>query len=74
MATVEEANEFLCGIAGDVDVLLEAAAPSMTFALVIWKKGEPANARGVAIFGPPDFKHEQPAVFRTAAQCIEEQL
>lgn len=71
MATAEEANEFLGGFASDIDTVMAPIAPHMTFAIVFWVKGQEGDADAVAIFGPPEFKSEQPTALRTAAACLE---
>lgn len=68
MATAEEANEFLGGLAAYVDdELSKASMGKYGFSLVFWKKGEPESAGGIAIMTPPDCQLDQRAALLRAS-------
>lgn len=67
MATHEQANEYLGGLAADVDESLSKVAPAYTFALTFWLRGEPDNAKAMAIMTPPVAQAEQRIALLRAA-------
>lgn len=72
MATADEANDYLGSLAAGVDESLSVVGPEMTFALVVWKKGDAGKPEATACFNPPATKRgEVITALRTLATALE---